>query len=128
MKKLGIMLIVMMVLVLGCGSNQQDPRIKVQEGVASDTLGSNIVTKPVLHAFSALVGDRINVTNAVRNDLFGAGQTNYSGFILKPNLNNQIRTVGYSTITPTLTINPGVSPGGGGGSSGGGCFIVTATH
>jgi len=65
MKKLGLMLIVMMVLILGCGKKQQDPRIKVQEGVASDTLGSNIVTKPVRHAFSALVGDRIEVTQAV---------------------------------------------------------------
>lgn len=65
MKKLGLFLIVMTILASGCGKKQQDPRIKVQEGVASDTLGSNIVTKPVIHAFSALVGDRIEVTQAV---------------------------------------------------------------
>ena len=64
MKKLGLFLIVMLILLPGCGKEQQDSRIKVQEGVASDTLGSNIITKPVMHAFSALVGDRIEVTNA----------------------------------------------------------------
>ena len=65
MKKSGIMLIALMILVCGCGEKQQDPRIKLQEGVASDTLGSNIVTKPVQHAFSALIGERIEVTRAV---------------------------------------------------------------
>jgi uncharacterized protein YcfL len=65
MKKLGLMLIMLTILLLGCGKNQQDPRIKVQEGVASDTFASNIVTKPVLHAFSALIGERIDITNAV---------------------------------------------------------------
>jgi hypothetical protein len=95
----------------------------------NNTRGSRIARRK--HNFGGSPADfnDINVTNAVRNDLFGAGQTNFSGFILKPNLNNQIRTVGYATTTPTLTINPGVSPGGGGGgSSGGGCFIVTAAR
>jgi uncharacterized protein YcfL len=70
MKKSVIMLIAFMILVCGCGQQQQDPRIKLQEGVASDTLGSNIVTKPVRHAFSALIGERVEVTRAVtrRND------------------------------------------------------------
>lgn len=65
MKKLGIMLIAFTILVSGCGQKQQDARIKLQEGVASDTLGSNIVTKPVQHAFSALIGERIEITRAV---------------------------------------------------------------
>jgi len=65
MKKTGIMLIVLMVLACGCTKQQQDPRINLQEGVGSDTLGSNIVTKPVLRAFSALIGERIDITNAV---------------------------------------------------------------
>jgi uncharacterized protein YcfL len=65
MKKSGLMLIAVMVLVLGCQSKQQDPRISLQEGVASDTLSSNIVTKPVIHAFSALIGERIEIRNAV---------------------------------------------------------------
>jgi len=65
----------------------------------NSTQGSRIARRK--HNFGGSPADfnDINVTNAVRNDLFGAGQT----------------------------INPGVSPGGG-GSSGGGCFIVTATR
>lgn len=68
MKKLGLVLIALM--VVGCGSKQNDSRVHVREGIASDTLGSNIVTRPVVHAFSALVGDGIEVTKAVtrRND------------------------------------------------------------
>lgn len=65
MKKLGMMLLVFVFLLYGCGKGSSDSRIKLQEGVASDTPGSNIVTKPVVHAFSALVGDRIGVTQAV---------------------------------------------------------------
>ena len=65
MKKLGVMLILIMILVPACGSKQTDSRISVQEGVASDTAGSNIVTRPVVHAFSALIGERIDITNAV---------------------------------------------------------------
>ena len=65
MKKLGLMLIATMVLALGCDSNKQDSRIRLQEGVGSDTAASNIVTKPVLHAFSALIGERLEITNAV---------------------------------------------------------------
>ena len=70
MKNLKILLLISMILLAGCGSKQKDSRIHVREGVASDTLGSNIVTRPVTHAFSALVGDGIEVTEAVtrRND------------------------------------------------------------
>jgi uncharacterized protein YcfL len=69
MKKLGLILIVLMFFAFGC-QKQNDSRIHVREGVASDTLGSNIVTRPVTHAFSALIGERIEVTKAVtrRND------------------------------------------------------------
>ena len=95
----------------------------------NSTRGSRIARRK--HNFVGAPADfnDINVTNAVRNDLFGAGAGNFSGFILKPNLNNQIRVVGYNTTTPTLTINLGVKPsGGGGGGSSSGCFIVTATR
>jgi uncharacterized protein YcfL len=69
MKKLGLLLIALMVFAIGC-QKQNDSRIHVREGVASDTLGSNIVTRPVTHAFSALIGEGIVVTKAVtrRND------------------------------------------------------------
>jgi uncharacterized protein YcfL len=70
MKNSGILLLIFAIFLAGCGNKQNDPRIHVREGVASDTLGSNIVTRPVTHAFSALVGDGIEVTEAVtrRND------------------------------------------------------------
>jgi uncharacterized protein YcfL len=69
MKKLGFVLIALIVFSSGC-QKQNDSRIHVREGVASDTLGSNIVTRPVVHAFSTLIGEGIEVTQAVtrRND------------------------------------------------------------
>jgi uncharacterized protein YcfL len=69
MKKLEFVLIALIVFSSGC-HRQNDSRIHVREGVASDTIGSNIVTRPVTHAFSALIGEGIEVTNAVtrRND------------------------------------------------------------
>ena len=69
MKKLGFVFLVLIVIASGC-HKQSDSRIHVREGIASDTLGSNIVTRPVAHAFSALIGEGIEVTNAVmrRND------------------------------------------------------------
>ena len=69
MKKLGFVLIALIVFSSGC-QKQNDSRIHVREGVASDTLGSNIVTRPVVHAFSDLIGEGIEVTQAVtrRND------------------------------------------------------------
>jgi uncharacterized protein YcfL len=71
MKKLEFILIALIVFALGFGCHKQsDSRIHVREGVASDTLGSNIVTRPVAHAFSVLIGEGIEVTEAVtrRND------------------------------------------------------------
>ena len=76
----------------------------------NSTLGSRIAKRT--HNFGGAPADfdDIDVTDAVRNDLFGAGQTNFSGFILKPNVNAQEKWVIYDRDTPTLTINPGVSP------------------
>jgi uncharacterized protein YcfL len=69
MKKLGFVLIALIVFSSGC-QKKNDSRIYVREGIASDTLGSNIVTRPVVHAFSALIGEGIEVTQAVtrKND------------------------------------------------------------
>ena len=64
MKKLGILLMMLTVLPCGC-SKSGDSRINMREGVGSDTLGSNIVTRPVTHAFSALIGENLEVTEAV---------------------------------------------------------------
>jgi len=50
--------------------DQQPAQIHVREGIGSDTLGSNIVTRPVAHAFSALIGERIEIDEAIlaKND------------------------------------------------------------
>ncbi len=64
MKKLEFLLIALIVFASGC-RKPSDSRIHLREGVGSDTLGSNIVTKPVVHAFSALIGEGIEVTEAV---------------------------------------------------------------
>jgi uncharacterized protein YcfL len=65
MKKLEILIITLAILGCGCAKKQSDPRINVREGVASDTLGSNIVTRPVTHAFSTLIGEGLDITDAV---------------------------------------------------------------
>ena len=84
--------------------------------------------------------NEIDVTCAVRRDLFGDGQTDYSGFILKSPDAEFVQGVWYDAAAPRLTITPGVAGpdcpddgdgsggGSGGGSSGGPCFIVTVAH
>jgi hypothetical protein len=97
-----------------------------------DKLGRRIARGT--HNFGGVPADfnNIDVTCAVRNDLFGAGQTNFTGFILIPaQLSGEMKWVRYDPATPTLTITPrvpGPKCGGGGGGSGGGCFIVTAAR
>jgi uncharacterized protein YcfL len=64
MKKLGIILVGLIVLASGCYKHNE-PRVHLREEVGSDTAGSNIVTRPVTHAFSALIGEGIEITKAV---------------------------------------------------------------
>jgi len=49
---------------LGCYSPHEE-RVKLHEGVGSDTIVDNIVTRPVAYAFSALIGQGIEVRQAV---------------------------------------------------------------
>ena len=58
-----LVIVITMVAVVGC--KQSDPRVHVREGVGSDTLGNNIVLRPVVHAFSALIGEGIVVDEAL---------------------------------------------------------------
>jgi len=57
------------ILMTGC-NQQRDERINARAGVGSDTLASNIVTRPVIAAFSDLIGEGIVVDKAFtkRND------------------------------------------------------------
>jgi uncharacterized protein YcfL len=63
MKILILFLAAIIIFTAGC-PQQGEPRVNVREEVASDTLASNIVTRPVVHAFSALIGEGIVVNKA----------------------------------------------------------------
>jgi len=75
MKKLIILCVMLMLFGVGCGSSSQDERVNVRRGVASDSLASNIITRPIQDAFEALTGAGIVVDNAVMN------RNNNSGFL-----------------------------------------------
>jgi uncharacterized protein YcfL len=51
-------------MITGC-HEQHDSRIHLRKEVRSDSLVDNIVTRPVAHAFSALIGEGIEITEAV---------------------------------------------------------------
>ncbi len=51
------------VLLAGCAGQQHDPRVAVQSGVGSDTLASNIITRPIGQAVSFIIGEGIIVDN-----------------------------------------------------------------
>jgi len=48
-----------------CSCQTQEKGVILQEGVGSDNLASNIVTKPIIRAFSALIGEGIEIRQAV---------------------------------------------------------------
>jgi uncharacterized protein YcfL len=58
--------------LFGCAS--QDSRVIMAEDVKSDNMGTNIVTKPVIHAFSWITGEGLEIDRAVT-------YTNKDGFL-----------------------------------------------
>jgi uncharacterized protein YcfL len=63
------------VLAVGLwGCQQEDKRISMAEDVKSDNLATNIVTKLVIHAFSWITGEGIEIDRAVT-------YTNKDGFL-----------------------------------------------
>jgi uncharacterized protein YcfL len=80
MKILILLSAALIVFTTGC-SPQGEPRVNVREEVASDTLASNIVIRPVTHAFSALIGEGIVVNDAItkRNEA-GLLEVHINGF------------------------------------------------
>ncbi|MFH1371259.1 MAG: YcfL family protein [Planctomycetota bacterium] len=48
-----------------CSCQTQEKGVILQEGVGSDNLANNVVTRPVIHAFSALIGEGIEIRQAV---------------------------------------------------------------
>lgn len=69
MKRLELISFTLIIILCGC-YEPHDPRIHLREEIRSDTLESNIVTRPVAHAFSDLIGEGLEITNATtrRND------------------------------------------------------------
>lgn len=80
MKTCAFTLLSFTLLLTSC-YQQKDPRIHVREDVRSDSLDNNIVTRPVAHAFSALVGEGILIENAVtRRNNAGLLEVHVNGF------------------------------------------------
>jgi uncharacterized protein YcfL len=79
---INILLLVLAFTLTAC--DQQPAKIHVREGIRSDNLASNIVTRPVAYAFSALIGEGIEIDDAIlmKND---------SGF-LELNINGHNRS------------------------------------
>ncbi|HUU18665.1 MAG TPA: YcfL family protein [Sedimentisphaerales bacterium] len=67
--------------------DQPAEKINIREGIRSDDLSSNIVTRPVAYAFSALIGEGIEIDEAIL-------MNNDSGF-LELNINGHNRS--YNT-------------------------------
>jgi len=61
---MNILLVGVLVLVAGC-YEPRDSRINVRQEIRSDSLDNNIVTRPVAVAFGALIGEGIEIDNAV---------------------------------------------------------------
>ncbi len=63
-----ILLAALVFTIAAC--DQQPAQIHVREGIRSDDLGNNIVTRPVVQFFSELIGERIEIDEAIlaRND------------------------------------------------------------
>jgi uncharacterized protein YcfL len=70
MKILILLLAAIIIFTAGC-QQQGDPRMHARNEVGSDSLASNIVTRPIQKALDAITGRGIVVSNAVtkRNDV-----------------------------------------------------------
>jgi len=80
MKRLLLALATVTVCLYGCYKTHERG-IHLREGIRSDSLGSNIVTRPVAHAFSALIGEGIEIKEAVmRRNRAGFLELQVSGF------------------------------------------------
>ena len=62
-----VLYILLVAIALGLPACYQpkDQRVNVKQDIRSDTLENNIVTKPVVHAFSFLIGEGIEIKRAV---------------------------------------------------------------
>lgn len=59
-----IVLMLIAMIVSGC-YQPPDSRVHMRTEIRSDTLGNNIVTRPVAYAFSTLIGEGVDITQAL---------------------------------------------------------------
>ncbi len=62
-KTRAILSMIVMMGLAGCHPGSSDPRVHTAEGVQSDTLTSNIITRPIGNFVSFMLGEGIEVTN-----------------------------------------------------------------
>ncbi len=48
-------------LIVGCANNDKDSRVNLSRGVGSDSLGDNIIVRPIGDFISALIGEGLEV-------------------------------------------------------------------
>ena len=65
MKIVGMLVLAAVILVSGCEKKTEDPRISLKKHIQSDSIVDNIVTRPIASAFSALIGEGIEIDQAV---------------------------------------------------------------
>jgi uncharacterized protein YcfL len=74
-----ILLSALALVLVSC--DEQASQIHLRSEVASDNLADNIVTRPVAYAFSALIGEGIEINQAVmRRNNAGNLELNVNGF------------------------------------------------
>ena len=65
MNRIIILLVLLAILLAGCGSKDTDPRVTSDHRVSSDSLSDNIITRPFKYVISALLGHGIDITEVV---------------------------------------------------------------
>ena len=73
MKNLIILCVMLMLFGVGCGPKSSDDRVHMLSGLSGDSLGNNIITKPIRGVFEWLTGAGIVIDNAIMNRDNNAG-------------------------------------------------------
>lgn len=61
-----LLLVVLSVVIAGCGPKTTDPRVNTRQ-IGSHTMGDNVITRPFKYAISALMGEGVDITDVIEN-------------------------------------------------------------
>ena len=64
-KTKAILSMIVMMGLAGCHPGSSDPRVQTADGVQSDTLTRNVITRPIGNFVSYMMGEGIEVTNVI---------------------------------------------------------------